>query len=348
MLAGSTSIRLSDSHLVISARASAMGGDLDIQQLLDLLDADAFASLHRAKRPPQLLARAGVDAAVVDDAIALLDANIRFERQRRAQRERMDMMFADADGREAQVTGWTFPLDRDAVLLIATEAMPPALLGWIEAYVELWWRRRCEAERGECMRGALDDLDLGVMVLDVDGDISFANVRAEQLLESSDGLRRLGGSIGATVFDDAVRLQTAIGRALHADAGRHEPSLLMLRRAKGRPLVASVVRVAKRSSQPGDPAAVVYVLDPDANVERLLDPVCDAYHLTATEARLTRAIVAGTTLAEAAGAQRIRLETARSYLKQIFAKTGTHRQAELVRVMLSAILRAGPTVIARR
>ena len=53
-------------------------------------------------------------------------------------------------------------------------------------------------------------------------------------------------------------------------------------------------------------------------------------HLTHAEARLVVHLVAGASLRSCAKALGIKYETARSYLKSAFLKTGTHRQAELV------------------
>ncbi|MFP5306179.1 MAG: LuxR C-terminal-related transcriptional regulator, partial [Gammaproteobacteria bacterium] len=51
----------------------------------------------------------------------------------------------------------------------------------------------------------------------------------------------------------------------------------------------------------------------------------------------------GLTIQEAAAEMRISEHTARNYSKRVFAKTGTRRQVELVRVMLHsvALLAAG-------
>ena len=56
----------------------------------------------------------------------------------------------------------------------------------------------------------------------------------------------------------------------------------------------------------------------------------DRFHLTHAEARLVVHLVQGTSLKSSAEALGIKYETARSYLKSSFLKTGTHRQAELV------------------
>lgn len=60
------------------------------------------------------------------------------------------------------------------------------------------------------------------------------------------------------------------------------------------------------------------------------------FDLTPAEARLARALVGGLALKEAATDCGVRVATARSYLDQIFRKTGTHRQSELVSLLGSA------------
>jgi DNA-binding CsgD family transcriptional regulator len=56
----------------------------------------------------------------------------------------------------------------------------------------------------------------------------------------------------------------------------------------------------------------------------------DRFDLTPAEARLVVHLVAGASLRSCTKALGIKYETARSYLKSAFLKTGTHRQAELV------------------
>ena len=67
-----------------------------------------------------------------------------------------------------------------------------------------------------------------------------------------------------------------------------------------------------------------------------LDPVTTgAFGLTAAEARLAAELCAGRTLELAARNLHITYQTARSYLKNIFGKTRTRRQGELVARLLS-------------
>jgi DNA-binding CsgD family transcriptional regulator len=61
------------------------------------------------------------------------------------------------------------------------------------------------------------------------------------------------------------------------------------------------------------------------------------FGLTPAEARLALHLVAGETLRSAEVKLSISYETARTHLKNIFNKTGTSRQAELVIVIVTAL-----------
>jgi DNA-binding CsgD family transcriptional regulator len=63
----------------------------------------------------------------------------------------------------------------------------------------------------------------------------------------------------------------------------------------------------------------------------------ERFHLTHAEARVVVHLVQGTSLKSSAEALGIKYETVRSYLKSVFAKTGTHRQAELVLTVFHAM-----------
>jgi DNA-binding CsgD family transcriptional regulator len=61
------------------------------------------------------------------------------------------------------------------------------------------------------------------------------------------------------------------------------------------------------------------------------------FGLTPTEARLALHLVTGETLRSAAAKFSISYETARTHLKNIFNKTGTCRQTQLVVVILTVL-----------
>ena len=61
------------------------------------------------------------------------------------------------------------------------------------------------------------------------------------------------------------------------------------------------------------------------------------FGLTPAQARLAIHLVEGNSLRSSAKALGVKYETVRTYLKSVFQKTGTHRQAELVLTVFSAM-----------
>ena len=61
------------------------------------------------------------------------------------------------------------------------------------------------------------------------------------------------------------------------------------------------------------------------------------YAITPAESRVMMLIVQGMTIAETADVLGISLPTAKTHLARLFDKTGTSRQADLVRLAMSAL-----------
>ncbi len=85
------------------------------------------------------------------------------------------------------------------------------------------------------------------------------------------------------------------------------------------------------------PTALLLVSDPERAVQLPTAHLARTFGLTGAEAKLAAALATGTSLTDYAGAARITIGTARWYLKQALAKTGAHRQSELVRHVISAV-----------
>ena len=75
--------------------------------------------------------------------------------------------------------------------------------------------------------------------------------------------------------------------------------------------------------------------DPEKRPASLHDQLRTAFGLTKAEAQLAALLADGEDLREAAGKLHITYGTARTRLAQIFQKTDTRRQAELVRLLLN-------------
>lgn len=200
-------------------------------------------------------------------------------------------------------------------------------------------------------KGAYDvmtQLNIGVVLLDAAMRPIFANTCAEALARSRDGLILSGKEVSASRPSDASHLKDAIVTAINLNyAGRDAseaairprvPMRCYLSRQPPRlPLVVRVFPVSASDLLEGISAgtrAALFVIEPDKPLG--IEPIVLAatFHLTRREAALAALLAQGMDLAEAASQSGIGIGTARGYLKQILAKTGTHRQAELVSLLL--------------
>ncbi|MGQ2995809.1 MAG: helix-turn-helix transcriptional regulator, partial [Variovorax sp.] len=105
-----------------------------------------------------------------------------------------------------------------------------------------------------------------------------------------------------------------------------------------RPLILSIVPAASLSAQAEFGSARVAVMVHNAGTDGTIATarLVEAYGLTAREAELAVLLGKGEDLAGAAGLMALSAGTARQYLKQIFAKLGVQRQAELVRLLVAS------------
>jgi DNA-binding CsgD family transcriptional regulator len=90
------------------------------------------------------------------------------------------------------------------------------------------------------------------------------------------------------------------------------------------------------------PAAILFVNDPEQSCAvPLPNQLRAAFGLTPTEALVAARIFEGEGLRPAAEALGMGVTTARTHLQRIFDKTGTRKQAELVRMLARALPNLG-------
>jgi DNA-binding CsgD family transcriptional regulator len=80
--------------------------------------------------------------------------------------------------------------------------------------------------------------------------------------------------------------------------------------------------------------AIGFVTDPDAvsNVDEGL--LCNTFGLTAAEARIAQEVLSGDSLEDIARRIGVSENTAKTQLQSVYGKTNTHRQAQLVKLLM--------------
>jgi DNA-binding CsgD family transcriptional regulator len=186
---------------------------------------------------------------------------------------------------------------------------------------------------------ALGKLSVGMIAVDAQATVLFANPMAERLLHAGLGLTCRQGCLGVSDPTKDGELRHLIRQAGLAALGRSRETggVLALARPNGRPLSLLVCPLRPHALTLGAsvPAALLIFSDPDASPSTSTQALIELYGLTPAEARLMTALVDGERLENYADRRGISINTARTQLKQIFAKTGHGRQADLIREVLA-------------
>ena len=186
---------------------------------------------------------------------------------------------------------------------------------------------------------ALEKLSVGMIAVDAQSTVLFANQTAERLLCAGLGLTCRKGCLGTTDPSKEDELRRLIQQAGLASLGGPSEAggVLALPRPEGRPLSLQVCPLSPHALTlgPSVPAALVIFGDPDATASTSTQAVIELYGLTPAEAKLMSALVEGERLEDYADRQQISVNTVRTQSKQIFSKTGHSRQVDLIRDVLA-------------
>lgn len=177
---------------------------------------------------------------------------------------------------------------------------------------------------------ALDRLPFAALALDSGFRPLFSNREGGRLLTAGEVLRLDSGGICRAATPAAT---AALHQAVQATIADGESRVLALDDAEDRRHSALI---EAPGDQPGA-AALLFVREIDSRTLPTAEVLGDLFGLNPSEARLAHALASGLDIREAAEAQGITLSTARTYLKRLFQKTGANRQAELVRILISAV-----------
>jgi DNA-binding CsgD family transcriptional regulator len=206
--------------------------------------------------------------------------------------------------------------------------------------------RRIErlVQESEAAWTTIDRSPRGVFVLDGDLRVYHSNAEARRILGDSDCLRIVQGRLQATKSTDDIRLQSLIAEAAAAAATRsqlHEISSIVIERPTGScPLIASA---APSFAPPGTlivcrPGVVVFVRDPADEFRQSVRRFSRDHNLTPKENLLVESLLSGDSLKHYSKKEAISEETARWHLKNVFQKTGCHRQSELIALVQGTYL----------
>lgn len=206
---------------------------------------------------------------------------------------------------------------------------------------DLHWTTRRLEDQVTMLRRFLDAFEFGVVMLDPAAAVLYAN-RSALAMAAQPSLARWLGALPRR-----VAAHDPLGRLVHACArgqggglvlGADAPEIMALALpiAGMEEAGAAIAQEgAQRPPQPQVlPGACMLLLTRHAHVSpSVLDFVMRTFGLSTAEARLLPPLLRGSAPAEIAAELGVKVSTVRSQLSAIFAKTGTLRQQDLIRLL---------------
>lgn len=224
----------------------------------------------------------------------------------------------------------------------ANEGTPPGqfarLAPHLERALQVSHRLAALGTHSAAADETIQRLPVGVFMLDESAEVRLVNRAAHELLDDNDGLYITEGVLRVDGAQADAKLHELIDSALAPTANRAGGALVVHRKPPRRPLSVVVAPVHAEPTLFFRDARMlaVFVADPDRRHTPPREFLQSIYGLTHTESRLACYLVSGDTLEEAAEKLGTKRGTARVHLERIFRKTGTNRQADLVRVLLTS------------
>lgn len=204
-------------------------------------------------------------------------------------------------------------------------------------------RLNATRHRAQQLQAHLDLLRCAALVCDGEATLRWMNRSAEQLVQAGGALGLHAGRLRAGSPAHTARLRQEIAAAACSADGA--PRWLALAHG-GRQLHLAL---QCQPSDDGPPAVLLIVTDTGGRVDAAVPTWCRLLGVTPAEGLLVAALVQGRTLDEHAAQRGVSLGTVRNQLKQVLAKTGSARQADLVRLALgSAAAQVHPAAVAPR
>ncbi len=180
----------------------------------------------------------------------------------------------------------------------------------------------------------LDTLPEGYALIDGNGTLRHANPALERWLHEGTVLESRAGRLQARLPSARQALAALVRQTAHGSASGHDRRTLHGTNGDALEVRAMPVPGGTLGYAPLRTYALLMFSERPREPGDEPKRIAARYRLTRAESRLALQLADGCSLREAAARCGIGYGTARGYLKLVFQKTGTHRQSELVALLL--------------
>ena len=190
----------------------------------------------------------------------------------------------------------------------------------------------------QALTTTLDHIEAAVFLVDADGAITFANDPARKLLVEAVLVRERAGALQAISPDTDRMLRDVVRSAAKGDAslGARGVAVPLTASSEDRWFAHVLPLTSGRRQQAGQAnhaVAAVFVRNTVPNAPPPLELIAKLYKLTAGEVRVLDAVLKLNGVKAMSDVLGITEGTVRTHLHNLFRKTGTQRQADLVKLV---------------
>jgi DNA-binding CsgD family transcriptional regulator len=228
-----------------------------------------------------------------------------------------------------------------SVFSLAEKSLMMRLYPHLKVALEMFERsRRRHLEVNAYIR-AIDQLAFGVIILNERAHVIRVNETASRMMKETQLLRVVGNLLQAGNADQELPLARAVQEALtkHERRDRACGSLKLASPGAERSLhlLLRPIEEGDRGDDLAPGGAALFLSGEQLERSVSIETFARLYNLSRAELALVAELLEGLSIAESAARLGIAENTARVQLRSVFAKTDTHRQADLMRLVLTSL-----------
>jgi DNA-binding CsgD family transcriptional regulator len=210
-----------------------------------------------------------------------------------------------------------------------------ALMPHIQRALQIHQRLHLSDLRRNATSEALDQIPVGIFVVESSWLSHPLNTAAEKITFEGDGLRIECGKLAASKASEQRALRSFIADAMSPKDSTIHPKggMLLISRDSFRcplEILVTPLRIGHSIFGERQKAVLVIVVDPEREPSVSEDVLRRTWRLSHAEAAVAKLLASGKDIREIADELHISLNTARTHLKRVLSKTGSRRQAEAV------------------
>ncbi len=226
------------------------------------------------------------------------------------------------------------------------------LLPHLQAAIRIYNRLHRLEKECAVYAGAMGQLAVATVILDKDNRVVSTNPLADRLLSESGVLAIRSGRLLLSNSKDSRELERRLSKIRNtydvsgekADGQQASNTVaveaLRISRCGTYPDLGLVIRrlpASEGMDGQSTPTTAIFISDPTTTSTAPSEVIASLFDLTPAESALAVLLTNGLSLEEASQALSVSMNTTRTHLRALFAKTGVNRQANLVRLILKSV-----------